>query len=533
MARYERILTDKHTGERTIVKSNDIFLLEEKINRKFDSWNKRAAREAARNSREEKKAYKEDQIEEAAERTEEALAEIEALKSILSDTLKVNDKIEWESLLNKTPFRSFTPPTPPELVEPRYIPKGILEFLIPPLKRKREAARQAAAQEADTINTQSKNEYEERLAAETKKWTAAKDSYEKKQNKSNQEVLDLKRDFEEAKSEAIERYVEMVMDNSDYPDQIDISCDVQFIADRKTLLIDMELPNPDKFPRTIEYKYVATKDDFTKKEMKQKDFESFYDSVIAQICVRTIHEIFESVYTNAIDFVTFNGWVNGTDPKTGNEFRNCIVSAQAERDYFTGLNLGKVEPIQCLRGLKAQIASEFVNLAPVKPILQLNKEDKRIVAAEEIIDSIDSASNLANMDWQKFEQLVRDLFEKEFAGDGVEVKVTQASRDAGVDAIVFDPDPIKGGKFVIQAKRYNNVVGVSAVRDLYGTMINEGAVKGILVTTSSFGKDSLEFANGKPLTLISGAQLVYLFNKHGYQVNIEARRNPNRKQAAS
>jgi len=35
------------------------------------------------------------------------------------------------------------------------------------------------------------------------------------------------------------------------------------------------------------------------------------------------------------------------------------------------------------------------------------------------------------------------------------VKVTQASRDRGVDAIAFDPDPIRGGKFVIQAKRYN------------------------------------------------------------------------------
>ena len=59
------------------------------------------------------------------------------------------------------------------------------------------------------------------------------------------------------------------------------------------------------------------------------------------------------------------------------------------------------------------------------------------------------------MDWDDFEHLVRQLFEREFAASvGAEVKVTRASRDYGVDAIVFDPDPIRGGKYVIQAKRY-------------------------------------------------------------------------------
>ena len=35
------------------------------------------------------------------------------------------------------------------------------------------------------------------------------------------------------------------------------------------------------------------------------------------------------------------------------------------------------------------------------------------------------------------------------------------------------------GKTVIQAKRYVNTVDVSAVRDLYGTVHNEGASRGI------------------------------------------------------
>ena len=64
------------------------------------------------------------------------------------------------------------------------------------------------------------------------------------------------------------------------------------------------------------------------------------------------------------------------------------------------------------------------------------------------------------------------------------MKVTQASRDRRVDATVFDPDPITGGRIIIQAKRYTSTVQASAVRELHGTVISEGAKLGILVTTS-------------------------------------------------
>ena len=150
----------------------------------------------------------------------------------------------------------------------------------------------------------------------------------------------------------------------------------------------------------------------------------------------------------------------------------------------------------------------------------LNRDDDRFVESKDVLDHLGPEENLAAMEWESFEHLVRELFEKEFAQTGGEVRVTQASRDRGVDAIAFDPDPIRGGKFIIQAKRYNMVVPVSAVRDLYGTMIAEGAAKGILVTTSHYGRDSREFAKDKPITLIDGENLVHMFQKHGRDVHI-------------
>jgi restriction system protein len=84
----------------------------------------------------------------------------------------------------------------------------------------------------------------------------------------------------------------------------------------------------------------------------------------------------------------------------------------------------------------------------------------------------------------------------------------------------YDTRPILGGKVVIQAKRYRHTVGVSAVRDLYGTMINEGASKGILVATSSFGPDAYDFAKDKPMELIDGGGLLYLLDQIGIQARI-------------
>ena len=101
------------------------------------------------------------------------------------------------------------------------------------------------------------------------------------------------------------------------------------------------------------------------------------------------------------------------------------------------------------------------------------------------------------------------------------MKVTRTSRDQGVDPVVFDPDPLVGGKMVIQAKRYRGTVPVAAVRELYGTMINEGAGKGILVTTSHFGAGALEFAKDKPLTLLDGAHLLHQLQHHGHQLRID------------
>lgn len=78
-----------------------------------------------------------------------------------------------------------------------------------------------------------------------------------------------------------------------------------------------------------------------------------------------------------------------------------------------------------------------------------------------------------------FENLVAELFR----AMGMEAVTTQRSGEGGVDVEALDPAPIRGGRIVVQVKRYRNTVPPTAVRDLYGTVQDKGANKGVLVTT--------------------------------------------------
>ena len=234
--------------------------------------------------------------------------------------------------------------------------------------------------------------------------------------------------------------------------------------------------------------------------------------------MRSLHEIFSAWETAPIDLVAFNGFVVAVDPSTGREVRPYIVSVRVGRDAFSSLELGSVEASACLKRLNASVSRNPDELTAIKPVVDINMADPRFVDEQDVLSMLDTRPNLMDLSPGEFESLITNLFQSM----GLETKLTQASRDGGVDCVAFDPRPVLGGKVIVQAKRYKNTVGVSAVRDLFGTMHNEGASKGILVTTSGYGKAAFTFASGKPIELLSGSNLLYLLKEHaGVDAKIE------------
>ena len=321
------------------------------------------------------------------------------------------------------------------------------------------------------------------------------------------------------KEDAINR-VHCVLSSLLLPPSVPRSWEIDFDEEERILVIDFGLPDVVHNPP---FKVVQLKKGPVKKPLSQTEKKEIVPRVHPAILLRVAHEVFLNDQANVVRLLVLNGWVRFNDPSTGINTKAYTASLMVERDQIVNLHLSKIDPLIAFESLHGKSAGRLIEIIPIEPTLSLNKKDSRFVDAKAVLGNLSKSTNLAAMDWQDFEHLIRELFEKEFAGRGAEVKITQASRDRGVDAIAFDPDPIHGGKYVIQAKRYTHTVDVSAVRDLCAVVTKEGASRGILVTTSSYGSDAYTFANNSPVTLLNGAQLLGLLEKHGYSFRIDLR----------
>ena len=453
----------------------------------------------------------------------------------MAHTLNIDDKIDWESLKDDSNFdgpkpmmpKMSNPPKKPNEID--FLPNlSILDKLISSMKQKKIDEKNKLfnekTEEWKSLIEVIDKEHQIKLnlySSQLKEWEENKKEFEINKDQTNGAINFQKEQYYKGEKSAIEEYCDMVLSNSVYPDYFPQEFDIEYNETNKTLIVEYSLPDISDVPTLKEVKFLKSKDEYKETHITDSVKRKMYDKLLYDVTLRTNHELFEADIIDAVESIVFNGWVNSINKATGKNEEACILSLQTMKEEFLEINLEQVDSKACFKSLKGIGSSSLYSLTPIAPILKINREDSRFVSAINIADSMEDTTNLAAMDWQDFEHLIRELFEKEFNTTGGEVKITRASRDGGVDAIAFDPDPIRGGKIVIQAKRYTNVVGVSSVRDLYGTVLNEGATKGILVSTADYGPDAYNFAKDKPLTLLNGNNLLHLLHKHGHRAKID------------
>jgi restriction system protein len=311
-------------------------------------------------------------------------------------------------------------------------------------------------------------------------------------------------------------YFEFVLQNSGYPNGFPQTTHAAFVKESAQLVIDYELPTIDVVPHVERYRFVKTDGEVTQTIRSAKARSAIYVDLIAQTVLRSLYEVYHFDIGQQVQTVVLNAHVSTVDRGTGKPIRPCLITVRATRDEFLDLDLSRVDPRACLKQLKAAVSVQPDELVAVRPIVHFDMVDPRFIKEEDVLSTMDQRPNLMELSPGEFESLITNLFSKM----GLETKLTQPFRDGGVDCVAYDQRPILGGKVVIQAKRYKDTVGVSSVRDLFGTMHNEGASKGILVTTSGYGKAAYSFASNKPIELIAGSNLLYLLQEHA---NVDAK----------
>jgi restriction system protein len=489
-----------------------------------------AARETERaaiaEDKERKRLYVEARVAEVFAKNEEINQTILGLEKLLLDGLEKKCLVDFEAMLIKPSVPDIDygdllhPTSPPNKSRFCENPPGFLIKWFPGVKSRYEARKE----KLDIAYAKVMAEYELQEQQRNHSIEQKKQEHERaveqaniKAEQYNQTVREWENAYKAGGAEAVAEYFITALKNSTYPEDFPKIAKVFFSLESKQLVVEYELPTLDQIiPEIKSYKYTKITDSISSTSRPEAQRRMLYASVIAQVTLRSLHELFKANNCNHFETLTFSGYVSTIAPGTGQPIRPCIITVRTTQDIFAQLELSQVEPTACLKTLNASFSKSPAELAPVRPILELNMVDPRFIQEEDVLSTLDQRPNLMDLTPAEFETLITNLFQKM----GLDTKLTQASRDGGVDCVAFDPRPIFGGKVVIQAKRYKNTVGVSAVRDLFGTMQNEGASKGILVTTSGYGKAAFDFANGKPIELLDGGNLLYLLTQHA---QLEAR----------
>ena len=123
---------------------------------------------------------------------------------------------------------------------------------------------------------------------------------------------------------------------------------------------------------------------------------------------------------------------------------------------------------------------------------------------------------------QFFEHIVVKLLHAMgYGGQFGEGRVTNYSHDGGIDGVINE-DKLGLDVVCIQAKRWQGTVSRPTIQSFVGSMDMIRAKKGVVITTSDFSRDAVDFVErieGKRVVLINGKHLAQLMIDHDVGVS--------------
>lgn len=111
---------------------------------------------------------------------------------------------------------------------------------------------------------------------------------------------------------------------------------------------------------------------------------------------------------------------------------------------------------------------------------------RQIIISIQIHTYKTTMKKIDNMSGQDFEVMLKRYFEKR----GYKAELTPTSNDYGADLVLTK----RGIRTVVQAKRYKNSVGNSAVQEIVAAKAYYKAKKCIVITNSFFTKNAIKLA---------------------------------------
>jgi restriction system protein len=312
---------------------------------------------------------------------------------------------------------------------------------------------------------------------------------------------------------SIEEFAGYAIDGLALPDGFHLAPKIAYRSEPRELVVDIRLPDVSAVPAEKSVKYVRARHGFVVKDRSRAELTSIYRAVLAQLPLCVLQALFGAFDVDVVDSATINGILPAVDRATGRPSERNLVSVTTSRATFDTLVLDAVEldPVLCVRELGAKLSPHPLDYEEVPAFLTFETAKYQLGPSVDVATELDGRTDLLKMDPFAFEQLVRELL---LAMSGRDARVTRRSRDDGIDGVVFDCSATMGGEFIVQAKRYRNVVPANDVRALAGVMHDKRANHALFVTSSWFSDDGRRFALDNRVRLIEGPELKHLLREH-------------------
>ncbi len=330
-------------------------------------------------------------------------------------------------------------------------------------------------------------------------WQAAQDEFHHEEQEALAKVDLMKQDYERKEVAAVLAYCKMVLEKVNYPPGFPKEFELEYNRHDQTLILEHAMPAAQGIFSQHEVGGSTNDNDADILYLHDQQLAVAYDTALYSMALHLLYALFQSDQADAIRAIEFNAWIASDDPADGQQEKECVLSIHVTKEAFRQTELTGESPKAFFEQLGGITYDQLMAIAHER----------------------DKFHHLNAMPWGAFEELVAWVFTQEFNIKGEEVKIKHSSPESGVEAIIFDPDPIRGGKIIIRAYRAAQAPGASSVRDLLEQVIAEGAMKGILISNSSFAQEALAFAKHKPLALLNGTDLLNLLEKHRYSFSID------------
>lgn len=337
---YQRTIVNEYTGETRTVRAASQWELDEQVRN-----------EELRMQNNELRARRNVQIISQREKAEEMTKQVKdvqnSFRSIIAATIKVNDRLDWD--------KQYVNDVYPEFAFSEQEPKRKKVGLIGSILGKEDNYEERL------------REFEVRKTKALQEYFSAKQEFEAEQREHNADVNFLRENFELGEKSAIEKYASVVLANSKYPSELEMDYDLEYIRTERLIIVSFLLPAMDSFPLIDRYSYNQSSDEIKEYPLSKPNATILYENTLFAVGIRTIHELFEAIYNDAVDTIIFKGYLllNETTEDTV-DFSNDVTEIfeiKAQKDTFENISISDLNINDMLEQLEFKRIKDFNNLS--------------------------------------------------------------------------------------------------------------------------------------------------------------------------